>query len=253
MKQISALLTVLILATFSALAQFPMTFDTPVPLGSSQAPGVWYPDRQVPAILQSTYFDGGNRLQVGVSSADFNAGNNFYNTQGRKYDVTSTSLGDVFSVDLYIPAAWQTMNARGDMWLTAADSVGANAAFPIIGFQSYVDGTTFDPTFHVWDDNVGFVNIATAITYDSWYNLSITRESYGFMYAINGTEVYDDVVSGVASVNNVMIQDRNYNNTYSSYWDNLVAPNPTPTPEPSTLALAGLGGFALLLLRQRRK
>lgn len=249
----SILVTVLITATLSAMAQFPMTFDTPVTLGNSQASNVWYPDRQAPAIFQSTTFAGVSALQVGVNSADYNAGNNFYNTQGRKFDVTSSSIGDFFSVNLYIASAWQTSNARADMWLTAVDSSGANAAFPIIGFQSYLDGTTFNPTFHVWDDNIGFVNLATPITYDSWVNLSITRESYGFSYAINGTQVYEDIVSGVSAVNNVMLQDRNYNNTYSSYWNTLDAPNPTPTPEPSTLALAALGGLSVLIMSQRRK
>ena len=69
------------------------TFDSPVILSPTQAPGAWYRDRYVPAGFQTTLFQGENVLQHTIAAED-GAGSRsapfasaFYNTQGRKFDL----------------------------------------------------------------------------------------------------------------------------------------------------------------------
>src|SRR5262245_15368973 len=91
------------------------TFDNPgdVTLSPTQAPGVWYTDRYAPAGFASRQMAPDGRLGTllqSISAADNNAGrpaafsSNFYNTQGRKYDLAAgmTSLG----IQLYVPSVW---------------------------------------------------------------------------------------------------------------------------------------------------
>ncbi|WP_222838969.1 hypothetical protein, partial [Enterococcus faecium] len=129
------------------------SFDTPVTIAPTQAPGTWYTDRYAPAgFVSPVFFDGDNRLLHSISAAD--GGNArpggfssaFYNTQGRKFDLDSST--NAMSIDLYVPQAWATTGRRmAGFWGTAFDAGNAVSGFPIIEFASDSAG----PSFRGWN------------------------------------------------------------------------------------------------------
>src|ERR1035438_10340313 len=117
-------------------------FDTPPPLWPTQLAGFWYPDRYQPAAFDMATIYGGNRLHIGISvndGAQLRPGaysSQFYNTQGRKYDLAN-DVTDLYG-SLYIPADWASKHRRTDIWATAfnhTDLVNPTD-YPIIGFAN---------------------------------------------------------------------------------------------------------------------
>ncbi len=249
------LLFIFVAAAATCSAQpYTNTFNVTPPLGGNDpggnSPGLWYVDRKAPATFTSTTFDNRTALDVGVSSADFDSGNNFYNTQGRKYYLTGAGLGSYVSAQLYIPTLWQSTPVGPGMWLTAYDSGGTPSGFPIVNFFSDGTGNSY---FRVWDDSSGYVNLPTPVQWDAWNTFTITFDVSGFVYNINGTDVYTDTGAvGTANIANVMFESRNYGTSYDAYWSTLVTPSPTMVPEPGTTALIAIGALVLGLGVRRR-
>ncbi len=165
------------------------TFGTQPVLAATQTPGAWYPDRKAPAAFESAIFDGDRRLHLGIDGSQHDAGNNFYNTQGRKFDV-ETGDGTSMQGDLYVGPDWGANDRRSDMWATAFDDSGTVTAFPVIGFLT---GTGF----RVWT-NSGWQTIGfpAGFTYGRWYTLRCDLTADGFKYYIDGTLVYVDTDTG---------------------------------------------------------
>jgi len=250
----------LVAVTTCSAQTFTNTFDSYPPLGGADpggsSPGLWYVDRFAPATFGSAYFLGDNRLSVGVSAADYHGGT-FYDTQGRKYYLTNSGVGSSVSAQLYIPSAWASMNVGPSLWLTAYDINSQPSGYPIVGF--YSDGTG-DSYFRVWDDISGYVNLNTPIDWNSWNTFSINFTTAGFVYAINGVDVFTDIGAvGSVSIANVMFQDKNYGTSYNAYWDNLITPSstdpyaPIPVPEPSSAGLLSLGGALIWGMQKLRR
>jgi len=242
----------LVLVTACSAQTFTNTFDSFPLLGESDpggsSPGLWYVDRFAPATFDSAYFLGDNRLRIGVSAADYQGGT-FYDTQGRKYYLTNSGVGSSVSAQLYIPSTWASQNVGPSMWLTAYDSASQPSGFPLIGFYSDGAGTSY---FRVWDDITGYVNLATPIDWNDWNTLSISFTAAGFVYNINGVNVFTDVGAvGSVSIANVMFQDKNFGTSYAAYWDNLITPSSTdplalsPVPEPGSTGLLALGSVLI--------
>ena len=137
------------------------------------------------------------------------------------------------------------------MWLTAYDNTSTPSGFPIIGFFSDGAGNAY---FHVWDDSTGYVNLATPIDWNNWNTFTISFTPGGFVYDINGTDVYTDTGAvGSTSIANVMFESKNYGTSYDAYWSTLVTPSPTAViPEPGFVALLALGGVILLRAAKMR-
>lgn len=217
------------------------TFGTQPVLAATQTPGAWYPDRKAPAAFESAIFDGDRRLHLGIDGSQHDAGNNFYNTQGRKFDV-ETGDGTSMQGDLYVGPDWGANDRRSDMWATAFDDSGTVTAFPVIGFLT---GTGF----RVWT-NSGWQTIGfpAGFTYGRWYTLRCDLTADGFKYYIDGTLVYVDTDTGGSThLGNVMIQAYNWGASYDVYWDN-VSPGPkakavttgpsgwtAPLPQPASI------------------
>ena len=243
-------------ATCSAQS-YTNTFDANPPLGDSDpggsSPGLWYVDRFSPATFDSAYFLGDNRLCVGVTAADYQGGT-FYDTQGRKFYLTDSGVGTSVSAQLFIPTAWTSLNVGPSLWLTAYDINNQPSGYPIIGFYSDGAGSAY---FRVWDDATGYVNLDSPIDWNSWNTLSISFTAGGFVYAINGAEVYTDTGAvGSVSIANVIVQDKNYGASYNAYWDNLITPsstNPLPVPEPGSGGLGALVGALVWGMRRFRR
>ena len=192
-------------------------FDTAPVLSATKAAGVWYKDRYVPSVFENADFDGQNRLHVGISSADYQA-SDFYNTQGRSFDLTD---GQFVEADLYVGSDWDTNARRADMWSAAVDAGGATKGWPIIGF---LNGTGF----RVWD-NTGWhvVGFPAGFSYGKWYSLKMMLNPTSVTYYIDDKLVYtssfsdDPEMASAVSFSNVMLQAKNFNNTYDVYWDNV--------------------------------
>ena len=231
------------------------TFATNPQLGGNDpgvnSPGLWYVDRFAPATFASTTFDGGTSLDVGVSSSDYHGGT-FSDTQGRKYYLTGAGVGSFVSAQLYIPSTWANLAVAPGLWLTAYDNTGSPSGFPIIGFYSDGTGDSSGSYFRVWDDASGYVNLNTPVNWNSWNTFTINFTAAGFVYDINGAEVYTDAgAAGSVSIANVMFESKNYGSSYDAYWNNLVTPSPTnPVPEPGLGALLVLGGTLVLGLKK---
>lgn len=224
------------------------TFNVTPPLGGADpggtSPGLWYVDRKAPAAFYSSIFDNRTVLAIGISAGDF--GNSaFYNTQGRKYYLTSAGLGSYVSAQLYVPSIWESTAVAPAMWLTAYDHDNSPSGFPIVGFFSDGLGSSY---FRVWDDATGYVVLNTPIQWDAWNTLTVSLTGAGFVYNINGADVYTDTgAAGTISIANVMFESRNFDVSYDAYWTTLVTPSPTePIPEPGPIALLVLG-FSLFL------
>src|SRR5690606_9643686 len=117
-------------------------FDVPISLAASSTAGSWYPDRYVPALFENHTFSGENvlRLQINSSGTAVNRpsshSSQFYNTQGRKYDL---GVGvTILKGDLYIPGDWADKHRRSDLWATtfSAASPASPLSYPIIGFAN---------------------------------------------------------------------------------------------------------------------
>src|SRR5262249_44867774 len=152
-----------------------------------------------------------------------------------KYYLTGASTGSYVSAQLYVPSIWQSTQVAPAMWLTAYDSGNSPSGFPIVGFFS--DGSA-NSYFRVWDDSTGYVNLtSTPIQWDAWNTFTITFTPGGFVYNINGTDVFTDTGAvGTTSIANVMFESRNYAVSYDAYWSTLVTPSPTVpvVPEPGS-------------------
>ena len=239
----------------------------------TQAPGVWYTDRYAPAVFTglSSYQGLSDVLQIGVSAADQQSSRPliysgaFYNTQGRKYDI-SGGAGSYVEMLLYIPAAWGAPSngfVRSDMWATMVDSSHANSGFPIIDFMNQDTGGA---RYRVFDNGLGWVNLAVPVVYDAWTTFRLTFTGTSYDYSINGVAVYSDPnIGATVGFSNVMVQDYNFgsafdtagsdNNpaaySYSAYWassNQFDGSFDIPEPSPGHLLLPAL---FLILIRRR--
>ena len=237
------------------------TFDGPVTLSPTQAPGAWYVDRYAPAGFVGGVNGGGRIgvLQHSINAAD--SGNArpgafssaFYNTQGRKYDLASGTTS--MSIDLYVPAAWATTNSRmAGFWGTATDASNAVSAFPIVEFTS----DAMNPRFRGWDTLLGgFVDMGlpAGFAYDEWQTLNIDLIGTDFVYSIGNLSLSFDA-NGSTSIANTILQGHNTTTgvTYDILWDNLQGPSAaSEVPEPASIALWSLMSVAGLAAWRRRK
>jgi PEP-CTERM motif len=257
------LLSLLIAANCCAQV-YTNNFNVSPPLGGNDSggssPGLWYVDRKAPATFASASFGGGTSLDVGVSASDYsgNTGNStFYDTQGRKYYLTSSGVGSFVSAQLYIPSSWRNLNVSPGLWLTIYDNSSQVAGFPIIGFYSDGTGNSGGSYFRVYNES-SYVNLNTAINWDAWNTFQFTFTAGGIVNSINGTDVFTDtaaVANGGTTIANVMLESKNFGTGYDAYWNNLITPSPTigAVPEPGSLALLALGGALVLRMKKFRR
>lgn len=249
-----AIVAALAVAAGQAAAVEVQTFDAAVPTASGQTAGAWYTDRYAPAVFESAFFDGDNRLRQGVRAADNEANragtgyaSNFYNYQGRKFDVGS-GAGSSVSIDLYVDSAWAS-GTRASIWTTMSNG---NLTYPIIEYV--VDGDNGDGNgatytgFRWWQSEIGWT--ATSLTNpatDAWYNLEIELTAADVNFYIDGSLLGSVDNLGAHMIDNVILQAHNQGlaGEYDVYWDNF-----TYVPAPGSLALLGLGSLAAA--RRRR-
>lgn len=260
----------------------------------TQAPGVWYTDRYAPGGFSNVGTQAGRDdvLGVGVYAQDrqgsrgssFNS--SFYNTQGRKYDVTATGVVTA-TADLYVFSDWRNASDSGyrrtDMWgtLTTGDPgapVDASFVYPIIGFSNFGGAARF----RGWDSDVGWVDFGAAVAFDAWNTLTFEFDSAAqtVKYSVNGVLQYtdsvltqfDDTFGPVEQLENVMFQAFNFNDAYDNGNSFGNAPgqlqaNPTAgynytalwsntpsvaVPEPGTIALVSLALICAAGVARRR-
>lgn len=266
MKRFVLLLSVAVavgLASSAALAAV-QSFDGAVTLGT----GGWYVDRYAPAgfVGGQTAPDGRTgTLKESISQNDSLSSRpspyqyTFYNTQGRKYDVgTSSSL----FVQLYVPSDWDALDQTAadlsstgrlaSLWGTGFDASNNVTAYPIIEFNTNVDGSSGN-AFRVWNDVTGTWSVVSGFSgFNKWYDLGFVQEPLGVQkFYVNGT-----LVSSVASdpttsnLGNVMLQGYNAGNSYDIYWDDLRTAGEGAIPEPMSLVIWSLlGGLGLVFIK----
>jgi len=233
------------------------------------APTGWTTDRYDPTSFSNvgTYQGRDNVLGIGITSAGDLANrpagyqSTFYNTQGLQHAL-SGGAGSVLSADLYIPSSWGNGadgNVRTDMWGIMNDGapIPSVTDYPIIGFSNYGGAARF----RYWD-KTAWVDLGTAVNYDSWNSLSFTYTGSSYVYSINGSEVATATPeTGTLGFQAVIMQAYNFADPdisgavpvdYTANWSN------TPVPEPSTyfagalLALVcGVQGFRSLRSRKQ--
>ena len=219
--------------TISNIVLTSSTFDDgTLALSNSEAAGKWYTDRYAPADFKVSNFDGANRLQQVISvlgAANVRSGSYssaFYNTQGRKYNVSNATE---VSVDLYVPGDWATTGRRmAGFWGTGYDSDSLVTLYPIIEFTS----DNNNPRFRVWPDNEsedGYHNLGlpTGFEYDKWYTLSIKINPLNntIIYKIGNITYTKTGINNATRIGNVILQGHNTTDgvDYNIYWDNFIA------------------------------
>ncbi len=201
------------------------SFNDSVTTGSAQASGVWYTDRYAP---DSFYVAADSSLVHLIDAADGASSrpgafsSPFYNTQGRKYDLDTTTK--MISIDLYVPAAWASTGRRmAGLWGTAFKVEDTISAYPILEFTS----DNGDPRFQFWN-GLGFDNLGLPcdFSYDAWHTLRIELLPTGeFRFSVDELRVTSSTFgSASAYIGNTILQG--YNTTtgvsYQINWDNFV-------------------------------
>lgn len=203
-------------------------------------PAGWTTDRYEPASFANigTYQGHSNVLGIGINSTTGWAARpgyqfTFYNTQGRGYNFSPTAgPGSALSADLFIPASWGNAangNVRTDMWGVMVDVSSTISAYPIIGFTNY-GGV---PRLRVWDDDIGWVDLATPVAYNVWTNFAIELQANSSInFYVNGALVYTDyATSNSAAFSEVIMQAYNFDDPsitgavlapYVAHWSNSV-------------------------------
>jgi hypothetical protein len=224
------------------------TFDNPVTLSPTAAPGAWYTDRFNPAGFATS----GGVLHETISGADHQAGDpdvaggvyNFNNTQGRALDLGAgvTSL----SIDLQVSADYAGSDQRlAGFWGVANDGTDISA-FPIIELSD-LDNTLvfrgFNTDTGAWTD-FGAATVGT-------HTLGITLGASGFTYSIDGVTVGGAPGEGSSSIGSVILQGYNTGNSYDIAWDNLTTSAGVPEPASWALMIVGFGGIGAAMRRKR--
>jgi len=240
-----------------AMADPVQTFDVNPTLGASQAPGVWYTDRYAPDAFDSVFFDGDNRLHLGIDDSDgassrpgsFASG--FYNTQGRKYDVDTTYM----CIDLWIPSETYLDANVGTrfagFWGTAIDASNVISAYPIVEVQQNGSG---DWGFSVWNGaTFDFLGLPSGFSYEEWYSLEMVMVGDEVTFNVGDIRYTVDYGNSTQSFTNVILQGYNTSDgvTYDIYWDNFKTE--APVPEPGTLALLSMGVAGMAIRRSRKR
>lgn len=234
----------------AAVVGFNDTFDTIDPS--------WTTDRYDPSGFNSVVFDGDNRLEITISSADSAAlrpaafSSAFYNTQGKQRTVSADSpwsLKGSLHVD-----SWMLQDSnpfRVDLWGrtgTIGDESFAN--YPIFGLAHFDPSDPFNlnspsvtSTWRLWDDDAGgWVNLSSAIQ-TGWNDLEIQGSSAGYEYFLNGSSVYTDTTTLLPlSLTTGFVQAYAYGGDYAVHWDNV------SVSELSSSSSVPDGGSTLMLL-----
>jgi hypothetical protein len=247
-------------------------------LGATVGTPAWFTDRYEPAGFTLTNgFQGRNDvLTVSINSTTNSSARpggqqgTFYNTQGRKLDVST--LGSwTYGLDLYVDASWADAAngfVRTDIWATATSDPATSvpSAYPILGFTNYGAFTGF----RGYDINTGaWLNFANPVNYGAWNTLVMGFDlaTNTFTYSVNG--VLAGSVLGLfptTGVSDVMVQAYNFNDpalnvsgnpSYEASWSNTPG-NGSGTevvPEPATMTLlaTGLAGMAAARRRKEKK
>jgi len=225
-------------------------FDTNPLLGPGQNTEtnvIWGWDRYLPAHFDSVFFNGDNRLRIGIRDSGrwpnrppgFQS--EFYNTHGRKLDL-GVGLYSGIKGKLYLGSDWAAERRRSDIWGVAVNSSNVISAYPIFGIVTNDPASPYDPNpanlvtrIRVWDGaawndlpNSG----ATTITFGKWYDLEIRVVPGAFEFYVDGTLVFvDNSTGGSVAFDEMILQAFSFENPlvnptwvadeYDAYWDDV--------------------------------
>ncbi|MBS0362915.1 MAG: PEP-CTERM sorting domain-containing protein [Proteobacteria bacterium] len=219
------------------------TFDNPVTLSPTEAPGTWYTDRFAP----SGFATSGGNLVESIAGRDLQA-DAFYNTQGRAFDLGPTQS---MSIDVFVDGAFRGSNQRdAGFWGVADDNTNTISAYPIIELSDLGN----DLVFRGWNSNDGtWTTIASADSLvGSWQTLTISLDTSTdtFTYSAGGSSLSLNA-GGSTAINSVILQGYNAGANYNISWDNLASPG-VPEPAAWTLMILGFGGIGATLRRRAK-
>ena len=221
------------------------TFDNPVTLSATAAPGAWYTDRFAPAGFATSY---GNLVES-IAGHDLQA-DGFYNTQGRAFDLGPTQS---MSIDLFVDGNFRGSNQRdAGFWGVADDNTNSVSAYPIVELSDLDNNLVF----RGWDsNNASWTTIASADSLvGSWQTLTISLNTVAdtFTYTAGGSSLTLNA-GGSTAINSVILQGYNVGANYNISWDNLTTPAAGGVPEPAAWALMilGFGGVGAVMRRKR--
>jgi hypothetical protein len=238
----------MLLASSASWAASVETFDTP-PVG-------WITDRYQPAGFTSpVVFDGDNRLEHTISSADGASGrpsgfsSSFYNTQGMQR--ANPGGTNVLSVDMFVSSGMLADTGRvSGLWGVGFDPAHVVSAYPIVEL--------FNGGFQGWDDANGWVSMGAlpGLTGNQWVHLAIALDTLAdtFTYTVDGQLATTVSALGTSEIGATILQlintDTGINRTV--YWDNLAA-SQVPVPAALPLFASGLGVIGFFARRRNQK
>ncbi|MEI9966362.1 MAG: PEPxxWA-CTERM sorting domain-containing protein [Candidatus Moraniibacteriota bacterium] len=224
------------------------SFDGPIVTGPTQAPRSLVYGSQGSGELhfRVTYGGRDGTLEVGIDGDDYQGPANFYNTQGRKFDV-GPDINSVI-IDLYVDSSYADAADGTRLAGFWGSTVGGpdDPAYPII--ELYKSGS--DLTFRGWDNTGNWFNLGTLGAGDlgTWQTLRMDIDGSDFLYNAGGATGTTSAF-GTTSFSNVILQAHNAGLDYNVHWDNL---NTAAVPEPASWAMM-ISGFGLVGGAMRRR
>jgi MYXO-CTERM domain-containing protein len=266
MRTIFAAFAALSLSAVGSAATVTNTFDSAgdVTLSPTQSAGTWYTDRYAPSIFASGQTGGGRMgvLHHGLREADSAANrpgsfsSQFYDTQGRKYDLGLTGPVQRMAIDLYVDASSSDGVSAG-IWGTGRNGANAISAYPILSYRQSATNA-FDSGFYFFDtlntSGGGWIEVlTTGVSAASWNSLEIVfTVGAGYEIFINGMSEFTYADTDTVSLENVILNGYNFGVDQDIYWDNFVASDDgTVIPLPTAGALGFFGVVALGARRRR--
>ena len=233
-------------------AQFVDTFDTIYP--------AWVVDRYPPAGFASVIFDGDSRLCLTIDQTGSTANRPdqfnsvFYATQGYQRPAGITGLWTL-SAQVFVSSAFDTTTGLlvcGELWgHTGTTPTGGD--YMTLGFTNASPTDPLNPAaadrafrFQAWDGNTGEwidLGVPVGFVFDAWHTLSCASTGSTFEFSIDSIHVLSLPTVAGNDLLTAFIEGCNYDqaNSYSVYWDNLIA-GVAPVITNNSLMAAGTVG-----------
>lgn len=175
----------------------------------------WIMDRSEPAGFEAVKNDGKDAIKVTINSPVNSS--SFYNTQGYKKPIMSSSSNWQVSSSLYVSNDMLTdgNQYKTGLWVSSIDQSGEIQAYPIMIFKHDTSETGW---YYFNDEDGAYELVPGAIA--GWNKVEIKCVDKVVSFYINGNKVKEKTYEVSIPLSEYMLNTSNFGSTYSVYWTN---------------------------------